>query len=127
MMKRVSWFVGGAVAGVAGAGYAKRKVKETAAQLAPTNVAKAAVAKVRHRGADVADAVREGREAMRAKETELRARLHGSTEVVEALEPEDLVLVDGRPVEPGKVIVLRQVRDEHSGPRRHSRRTRRGA
>ncbi|MCU1387497.1 MAG: hypothetical protein JWL72_835 [Ilumatobacteraceae bacterium] len=127
MMKRVTWFVSGAVAGVAGAGYAKRKVKETASQLAPANVAKAAVAKVRHRSADVADAVRDGRDAMRAKEAELRARLHGSAEIVEAFEPEDLVLVDGHRVEPDQVIVLRPARDEHSGPRRHSRRTHRGA
>ena len=127
MLKRVTWFVGGAVAGVAGAGYAKRKVKETASQLAPANVARAAVAKVRHRGADVADAVRDGREAMRTKEAELRARLNGSAEIVDALEPEDLVMVDGRRVEPSKVVVLRPQRDEHSGPRRQSRRPHRGA
>ncbi|MCU1400858.1 MAG: hypothetical protein JWN62_3967 [Acidimicrobiales bacterium] len=126
-MKRVTWFVGGAVAGVAGAGYAKRKVKETASQLAPVNVAKVAFAKVRDRGADVADAVRDGREAMRAKEAELRARLTGSAEIVEAFEPDDLVLVDGHRVEPAKVVVLRPARDEHSGPRRHSRRSHRGA
>lgn len=127
MMKRVSWFVGGAVAGVAGAGYAKRKVKETAAQLAPVHVAKTTIAKARHRGTDIADAVREGRDAMRAKEAELRAKLSGSATLADELDPLDQVLVDGSPVEPGQVIVLRQVRDERSGPRRNSRRTRRGA
>lgn len=133
MMKRVTWFVSGAVAGVAGAGYAKKKVKETAAQLAPVHVAKSAVSKVRDRGADVVDAVREGRQAMKAKETELKARLNGTAapltdELVDELSADDQILVDGRPVQPGQVIVLRQVRDnEQVGPRRSSRRTRRGA
>ena len=128
MIKRLTWFVGGAVAGVASAGYAKRKVKETASQLAPGNVARTAVAKVRERTHDVVDAVRDGREAMHAKEAELRARLDGSsTTLADELDPDDSVLVDGRAVEPGQVIVLRQLRDDHNGPRRASRRIRRGA
>ncbi|HEY4332471.1 MAG TPA: hypothetical protein VGM78_07875 [Ilumatobacteraceae bacterium] len=129
MIKRLTWFVSGAVAGVAGVGYAKKKVKETAVQLAPVNVAKSAATKAKSRGLEVVDAVREGRDAMRAKEAELRARLHGNASTLaDELAPEDQVLVDGRPVEPGQVIVLRQVRDnEHVGPRRTSRRTRRGA
>lgn len=131
MMKRVSWFVGGAVAGAAGAGYAKRrvtvKVKETAAHLAPVNVARTTIARIRHRSNEVVDAVRDGREAMRAKEAELRAKLQGASTLADQLDPTDQVLVDGRPVEPGQVIVLRQVRDEQSGPRRHSRRNRHGA
>ncbi|MCU1396276.1 MAG: hypothetical protein JWM34_4704 [Ilumatobacteraceae bacterium] len=127
MMKRVTWFLGGAVAGVAGVGYAKRKVVETASQLAPVNVAKSAVGRVRERGNDVIDAVRDGRDAMRAKENELRAKLHGVPTLAEELDPADVVLVDGHPVEPGQVIVLRQVRDDRTGPRRNSRRSRRGA
>jgi hypothetical protein len=122
MMKRVTWFLSGAVAGVASAGYAKRKVKQTASQLAPANVAKSAVAKVRGRGHDVVDAVREGREAMRAKEAELRAELETSAT------PADEIDSYGT----GRVIVLpdgrgRDGRDEHVGPRRISRRSRRGA
>ncbi len=129
MIKRISWFVSGAVAGVAGAGYAKRKVKKTAAQLAPIHVAKSAVAKVRDKGHDVAEAVRDGRLAMKAKESELKARLHGTAaSLSDELEPDDQVLVDGMPVSPGQVIVLRQVRDnEQVGPRRSSRRARREA
>lgn len=128
MIKRLTWFMGGAMAGVAGAGYAKRKVKETASQLAPANMARSAVAKVRERSHDVVDAVRDGREAMHVKEAELRARLDdSSTTLADELDPDDLVMVDGRPVEPGQVIVLRQVREEHTGPRRASRRGRRGA
>ena len=133
MMKRVTWFVSGAVAGVAGAGYAKKKVKATAAQLAPVNVAKSAVAKVRDRGSEVVDAVRDGRQAMKSKEAELKAKLNGTAapladELVDELSADDQILVDGRPVQPGQVIVLRQVRDnEQVGPRRSSRRTRREA
>ena len=133
MMKRVTWFVSGAVAGVVGAGYAKKKVKATAAQLAPVHVAKSAVAKVRDRGSEVVDAVRDGRQAMKSKEAELKAKLNGTAapladELVDELSADDQILVDGRPVQPGQVIVLRQVRDnEQVGPRRSSRRTRRGA
>lgn len=133
MMKRVTWFVSGAVAGVAGAGYAKKKVKATASQLVPVQVAKSAVAKVRVRGSDVVDAVRDGRQAMKAKEAELKAKLNGTAapladELVDQLSVDDQILVDGRPVQPGQVIVLRQIRDnEQVGPRRSSRRTRRGA
>lgn len=130
MIKRLTWFVGGAVAGVTGAGYAKRKVKQTASQLTPAKVARTAVTKVREGKDAVVDAVREGREAMHAKEAELRADRDGTrTTLADELDPHDHVLVDGRPVAPGQVIVLRQVRDEHdqNGQRRTGRRNRREA
>jgi len=138
MLKRVSWFVSGAIAGIAGAGLAKRKVKQTAAQLAPTNIAKTAAAKVREKGHDVADAVRDGREAMRAKESELRAKLAGDNMHTNDLD--GLGAVDPRVVAgSGHVIVVEQPldgdqrddqrgaqredqRDDRIGPRRHSRR-----
>lgn len=129
MMKRLSWFVGGAVAGVAGVGFAKKKAKETASLMAPTNVARSAMARLRDRGHDVTEAISEGRRAMHDKEAELRARRDGTlASLADELEPDDQVLVDGQPVEPGQVIVLRQVRTlDHSGPRRNSRRSRRSA
>ena len=133
MIKRLTWFVGGAVAGITGAGYAKRKVKQTASQLTPSKVARATAAKVRERKDAVVDAVRDGREAMHVKEAELRADRDGTrATLADVLEPHDQVLVDGRPVEPGQVIVLRQVRDEHdqrneNGQRRAVRRNRREA
>ncbi len=115
MMKRLTWFVGGAVAGAAGAGAAKRKVKAKASELSPANVARG----VRSR---VSDAVHDGKRAARAKEAELRARLEGrGTTLADTLDDGDEVLVDGVPVEPGQVIVLKQVRDQHG------RRSRRGA
>lgn len=59
---------------------------------------------------------------MRAKEAELRARSEGrASTLAEHVDPLDEVLVDGRPVEPGQVIVLRQVRgDDERPPRRRA-------
>jgi hypothetical protein len=112
MIKRLTWFVGGAVAGVAGAGVAKRKVKKAATQLSPKHVAQSVTGRVR-------DAVAEGRQAMRAREAELRARVSGrATTLADELDDGDEVLVDGRPVKPGQVIVLKQVRDRKSDGRR---------
>lgn len=109
MMKRITWFAGGLAAGVAGAGYAKKKVKETASQLAPVQVVKSVASKARSKGRDVADAVREGRQVMHHHEDELRAKREGRLESLEDhVEPGDQVFVDGRPVESGRVIVMRQ-------------------
>jgi uncharacterized membrane protein len=116
-MKRLTWFLGGAVAGVAGVGVAKRKVKAAAAELAPAQVARKARTRLR-------DALHEGRRAMRAKEAELRARLDGrSGTLADELDAGDQLLVDGRSVEPGQVIVLKQVRERRhpsGGPRRRA-------
>lgn len=107
-MKRATWFVGGVAAGLASAGYAKRKVKETASQLAPTQMARSAVETVRAKTRDVADAVREGRQVMRHTEDELHARREGRlVSLDEAIAPGDEVYVDGVPVESGRVIVMR--------------------
>lgn len=108
-MKRATWFVAGVAAGAAGAGYTTRKVRSTAAQLAPSNVAKAAVVRARRSGRDVIDAIREGRAAMHLREDELKARRDARIETLDAhLEPGDQLLVDGQPVETGRVIVLKQ-------------------
>jgi hypothetical protein len=121
-MKRVTWFVSGAVAGAAGASYAKKKVKATASQLAPVHVAKGAAGRVRGGFVNVGDAVREGRSAMKAKEAELRARIDGrAVSLEDELVPGDQVLVDGRPVAPGQVVVLRQMRDADGHRRAHPR------
>ena len=112
MIKRLVWFVGGAVAGVAGAGVAKKKMKAAAAEMAPANVARKAGNRVR-------DAYHEGKRAMRAKEAEMRARMDGrSGTLADDLDPGDTVLVDGQPVEAGQVIVLKQVRDRNDATRR---------
>lgn len=120
-MKRLTWFVGGVATGVAGASYARRKVKAKAAELAPVQLARQASERVVDTGRSLADAVREGRAAMRAREAELRARLDGrAAPLSEHLGEGDVVHVDGRPVEPGQVIVLRQVAPDRR-PRRSAR------
>lgn len=116
MMKRVTWFAGGVVAGLASAGYAKKKVKETASQVAPTQLAKSAVDTVRNKTSNVADAFREGRQVMKHTEDELRARREGRlTSLDEHVAPGDQVYVDGVPVESGRVIVMH--RKERKAPR----------
>lgn len=123
MIRRLGWFVGGVAAGAVGAQAAKRKAQAVAHELAPVQVVRRAGGQVRAQTARLADAVREGRHAARSKEDELRARMNGrATSLADEL-PDlhdgDTVFVDGRPVEPGQVIVLRQVRDER---RQRSRR-----
>lgn len=116
MMKRVTWFAGGVVAGLASAGYAKKKVKETASQMAPAQIARSAGQSVRNKTRDVADAVRDGRQVMKHTEDELRARRDGRlVSLDEHVEPGDQVYVDGVPVESGRVIVMR--RKESRAPR----------
>lgn len=109
MIKRVTWFAGGVVAGVATAGYAKKKIKATASQIAPTQMARAAAGSVRARTHDVVEAVREGRSVMRQTEDELHARREGRlVSLDEHVGPRDQVYVDGVPVESGRVIVMRE-------------------
>lgn len=120
-MKRLLWFVGGAAAGVAGAGAAKRKVRTVANDLAPAQVARRAGESARRRRRRLGDAWREGRQAMSARERELRARLDGRvTSLADEVDDIETVLVDGRPVEPGQVIVLKQVRDRDTRSRRRA-------
>lgn len=108
MIKRLVWFVGGVVAGAAAVTTGRKKVKAAAVELAPANVARKA-------GDRLKDAVAEGRRAMRAKEAELRGRMNGRVHTLaDELDEGDEVIVDGRPVEPGQVIVLKQVRDRHA-------------
>jgi hypothetical protein len=118
-MRRLTWFAGGVAAGAAGAGYAKRKVRrtvqrrvvDTASQLSPVHVARGAVDRAKRRSRDVADAVREGRTAMHHREDELKARRDGRVDTLDAhVGPEDQLLVDGQPVETGRVIVLRRAK-----------------
>ena len=108
-MRRVTWFVSGVAAGAAGANYATRKVKQTAAQLAPANVARSAASSAKEGARHLVDAVKEGRTAMRDREDELKARRDARLAPIDdQLEPGDQLLVDGRPVDAGRVIVLTQ-------------------
>ena len=112
MIRRLSWFAAGVVAGVGVARSARRRVAGTARRLSPTNV----VARVRRRAEDgidsVSGAVREGRLAMRNRERELRARVDRRIDPIDRrLEEDETVLVDGAPIEPGRVVVMRSDRD----------------
>ncbi len=108
-MRRAVWFVGGVATGVAGAGYAKRKVTVAARRLAPSNVARGATGSVKRTGRRVADAVREGRHAARVRERELIAERDGRlVHLGDHLQPGDELLVDGEPVESGRVILMRR-------------------
>ena len=108
MIKRVTWFAGGVAAGAAGAGYAKRKVVRAAQQVQPRQVAASAAAAVKARSRDGVEAVREGREAMKQHEAEEVARREGRlVSLSDHLGPDDEVYIDGQPVEPGRVIVMR--------------------
>jgi predicted deacylase len=108
-MRRIVWFASGVAAGAAGAGYAKRKVGRAAQAMAPTNVARVAAGGVRRTGRRVTDAVREGRLAAQVRERELRAERDGRlVRLGDHLRPGDEVLVDGQPVESGRVILMRR-------------------
>lgn len=102
-MKRLTWFASGLVAGITGAFYGSRKIKQKAETLKPVNVAKGVATKVRGRVDDVVDAVREGRAAMQDKELELRAIRDG-----------DVVDTEVVSVEPGRVVVLRAARERRA-------------
>ena len=108
-MRRLVWFAGGVVAGASGASLVKRKVAATAQRLAPANVARGVSDSVRRSGRRVASAVKDGRDAARARERESRAERDGRlVRLGEYLHPDDEVLVDGRPVESGRVILMRR-------------------
>ena len=115
MIKRVTWFAGGIVVGIAGAGMAKRKVKSAATSLHPARLARGAYGRV-------GEAVGEGRRAARGREVELRARYAGiePAALADELEPDDAVLVDGELVDAGKVVVLRQSRSNEARRRRRA-------
>jgi hypothetical protein len=76
-MKRVTWFVAGAAAGVSATRLAKKKAQAVAEKLAPDHIARQAVATAKDKALHVVDAVREGKDTMRTKEAELRARRDG--------------------------------------------------
>jgi hypothetical protein len=107
MMRRVMWFTAGAVAGVSGSVYVRRKAKEAADRYRPVSMAKGAVERV-------TDAVREGRAAMAAREAELRGAQDGDGPTPRQVEPLTAPAGDLRfdfPAERAR-----------SGPRRRSRR-----
>jgi len=114
MIKRLIWFVSGVVAGISGVLYAGKRVKRSVTSFTPVKVAQRATQTTRSRLNSVADAFREGRDAMRDKEFEMKAKRDGRVESFDQqgslrpLQPGDELLVDGQRIEPGRVIVLRE-------------------
>ncbi|HWJ60873.1 MAG TPA: hypothetical protein VNS19_02810 [Acidimicrobiales bacterium] len=84
MFKRIFWMGTGIAVGASGAFWAKRKVEETVEQYLPEQVAVRAAATAKGLGTTVRAAAAEGREAMRATEAELRAKVDARTFVGEA-------------------------------------------
>lgn len=75
MFKRLFWLLIGAGFGFGVSFWITRVVKETLARYTPERVGADVAASVKGLGADLRAAVAEGREAMRAREAELRADL----------------------------------------------------
>jgi hypothetical protein len=110
MIKRVSWFMAGAAAGVAGSEYARQKAKRAADRYKPAAVVRATALQLRVRSRDLVEALREGRHAMREKEAELIARRDGHVVNASDLGARVIVLDTG------------SVSTHPAGPRRRSRR-----
>jgi hypothetical protein len=72
-MRRLFWLGVGVVAGASGTVWAERKVRNQLDALAPDHLVISAGNKAKSVGRSVADAVVEGRGAMRAREDELRS------------------------------------------------------
>ena len=87
MFKRIFWMGTGVAVGAGGAFWAKRKVEETIEAYLPEQVAVRAAETAKGLGTTVRQAAVEGREAMRATEAELRARVEARTFVGEAPVP----------------------------------------
>jgi hypothetical protein len=130
MITRATWFVAGAAAGAVGVTYTRRKVKAVAEQMTPANVARNVAGRARSRGQDLVEAMKEGRQAMRAKEDQLRA---GRDAEALAIPPaaQIIVLSDVRQLEQLTRAATREAdppreprlsADHPSGRRRRSRR-----
>lgn len=79
MFKRVIWTGTGMAVGAAGAFWAKHKVERTVEHYLPEQVAQRVGSSTRQMGRTVRAAATEGRDAMRATEAELRARVEART------------------------------------------------
>ncbi len=76
MIRRLFWFGLGAGLGFGSSYWLTRWVRDTAARYAPERVSTDVSNALKGLGADVRAAVAEGREAMRAREDDLRAEVH---------------------------------------------------
>lgn len=79
MFKRLLWLLVGAGFGFGMSFWLVRTVRQTVERYAPERVSADLAGAIRGIGGDLRAAVAEGREAMRARESELRADLDRST------------------------------------------------
>lgn len=79
MFKRIFWMSTGMAVGAGSAFWAKRKVEATVERYLPEQVADRAAESAKDLGRTMRAAAAEGREAMRATEAELRARVEART------------------------------------------------
>ena len=103
MFKRIFWLSTGVAVGAGGAFWAKHKVTETVEQYLPEQVAVRAAATAKGLGTTVRAAAAEGREAMRATEAELRARVDARTFVGDAPAPAPTPAAVAAPRRAGRV------------------------
>lgn len=130
MMKRIAWFISGAVAGISGVLFAGKKVRRRVTGFTPVKIVNRVAASTRTKWSSFSEAWNDGKQAMHDKEHELRALRDGRVDSLEnfshlePLQPGDEVLVDGERIEPGRVIVLRQVEEPGSGQQKRTRHSR---
>jgi len=79
LIRRLVWFLAGATAGFGGAMWIRRRLLRALERYVPENVADEVSTSVRRLGAELRDAVGEGRAAMREREMRLRAELDPTT------------------------------------------------
>jgi hypothetical protein len=72
MAHRVRWMAAGLLIGAGGSVWVERKVRSVAGRYGPAGLAGTAGTRARGLGADVRAALLEGRDAMRAREAQLR-------------------------------------------------------
>ena len=75
MFKRLFWLMIGAGFGFGVSFWLMRFVRETAARYHPERVSSEVTGALKHLGADLRDAVAEGRAAMREREVDLRTEI----------------------------------------------------
>jgi hypothetical protein len=72
LLRRLFWLGTGAGVGFGGAMWIRNRVRRAVAKVLPDRVAAEVTGSARRAGANVRDALTEGRSAMRAREAELR-------------------------------------------------------
>jgi hypothetical protein len=129
-MKRVTWFGVGAATGASAAVAATKRVRRTAEQLKPANMARSVAGRARSRGSDLVDALREGRVEMRTKERELKQRRDAPDPSLPGLDGPapagttiNYIVLDARE-HPDVARMVDELRAPGAGPRRRSRRSR---